>query len=90
MQGQSIQIHVGMVKLMPFPNVIKHMDIDHVNLKVCGDYLWNLSDSYLIQNENLTDIAFSVHTSQIRLSEWEHATNINDSVIDAAKANEKG
>ena len=48
---------------MPFTDVIKHVGVDHVKLKVCGDQSCTSSDSHLIQRENLIDIAFTVHDS---------------------------
>ena len=69
------------LKMVPFTNVIKPVNVGHVKLKVRGDSVWNLPDLHLI------DIAFVVHSSQMKLIEWEHATSMNKSVLDAATGN---
>ena len=70
--------------MVPFVNDVRNMEHDTIKLKISGDYLWNLSDGYLTQNDNLSDVVFSLHSSQFNLDDWEYSTNINNTIIDAA------
>ena len=63
------------------------MSLDAIKLKLSGDCLCKLSESYLVQNDNPCTIEFKIDSSQVRLQEWEDATTINNSIINGGRMN---
>ena len=74
------------LKLVPFVNDIRNMDDETMRLKTSGDHLRSLGEQYL-QNNNLENVAFSLQSSQFRMSDWEHSTAINYRSIESAITN---